>query len=117
MKKDRLMNVFLLLIAVALITIAIRPYVEPEATHAESTRPYPFYIEPGTQMLRSPDGRQQVLGRVMVDMRTGKIWGFPTFGPDPYPTSGVDTKPQVSHPFVLGTFAFEDTDKVEAAER
>ncbi len=54
---------------------------------------------------------QQVCGRVVVDMRTGKVWGFPTFSPDSYPVNGADTKPRTSHPFALGRFAFEDTDK------
>jgi hypothetical protein len=44
-------------------------------------------------------------------MRTGKVWGFPTGGTDTYPTNSMDSKPQVSHPFVLGRFAFEDIDK------
>jgi hypothetical protein len=41
-------------------------------------------------------------------MRTGKVWGFPTTTPDTYPVNAVETKPQVSHPFLLGRFAFED---------
>jgi hypothetical protein len=47
----------------------------------------------------------------VVDMRTGKVWGFPTFGTDNYPVNLADSKPRTSHPFVLGKFAFEDTDK------
>lgn len=62
-------------------------------------------------MLRAPDGSRQVYGRVIVDMRTGKVWGFPTFTADTYPVNAADSKPQTSHPFVLGKFAFEDTDK------
>jgi hypothetical protein len=37
--------------------------------------------------------------------------GFPTFTPDTYPVNSADSKPQTSHPFVLGKFAFEDTGK------
>ena len=47
----------------------------------------------------------------MVDMRTGKVWGFPTFGTDAYPVNLADSKPKTSHPFVLGKFALEDIDK------
>jgi hypothetical protein len=104
-------NFLLLLIAVALVAIAIRPYVMPQSAHADSEQPYPLFIEPGTQMLRAPDGSKQVYGRVMIDMRNGKVWGFPTTGTDTYPTNALDSKPQVSHPFVLGRFAFEDIDK------
>jgi hypothetical protein len=111
MRSDVITNFLLTLIAIALITIAVRPYMSPDPVQAQSGSPYPFYIEPGTKMLRAPDGSQQVYGRVVVDMRTGKIWGFPTFSADVYPATGADTKPQTSHPFVLGKFAFGDTDK------
>jgi hypothetical protein len=111
MREDVITHFLLMLIAVALIAIAIRPYLAPDPVHAQSGSPYPFYIEPGTQMLRAPDGSQQVYGRVVVDMRTGKVWGFPTFSADTYPLNGADSKPRTSHPFVLARFAFEDTDK------
>jgi hypothetical protein len=111
MKKISLTNALLTIIAAALVAIAIRPYIAPRAVNAQSSSPYPFYIEPGTQMLRAPDGSKQLYGRVVIDMRTGKVWGFPTYTLDTYPVSAVDTKPQVSHPFVLGKFAFEDTDR------
>jgi hypothetical protein len=104
-------NLLLLVIAVSLGVIAVRPYVQPRTARADSAAPYPFYIEPGTQMLRAPDGSQQVLGRVVIDMRNGKVWGFPTTSSDVYPTNAMNTKPQTSHPFLLGRFAFEDADK------
>lgn len=110
MKRNWTTNFLLLLIAIALTAIAIRPYVTPQIAVAAST-PYPLYIEPGTTLLRAPDGSQQVLGRMVVDMRTGKIWGFPTLNQNPYPTDGTTAKPPVSHPFFLGRFAFEDTEK------
>lgn len=111
MRTNTLTNLLLMVIAIALIAIAMRPYLAPDTVWAQSTSSYPFYIEPGTKMLRAPDGSQQVYGRVVVDMRTGKIWGFPTVTADTYPVNGVDTKPQTSHPIALGKFAFEDTDK------
>jgi hypothetical protein len=111
MNKTWLTNSLLLIIAVSLAAIAIRPYAAPTAAHADSGAPYSFYIEPGTQMLRAPDGSRQVYGRVVVDMRTGKVWGFPTTTTDTYPTNAMETKPQVSHPFALARFAFEDTEK------
>ncbi len=111
MKKPTTTDILLSLIAVSLTAIAIRPYVSPQSAQAQSGLPYPLYIEPGTQMLRAPDGSKQVYGRVMIDMRTGKVWGFPTGSTDSYPTNAMETKPRVSHPFVLGRFAFEDIDK------
>ena len=110
-KKDALTNVLLGVIAMALIVIAVRPYVSPVSVAADSSAAHAFYIEPGAEMLRKPDGTTQVYGKVMVDMRTGKIWGFPTGTVDPYPSYPLDSKPSVSMPFALGRYAFEDTEK------
>jgi len=78
MKKLSLTNTLLTIIAVALTTIAIHPYLQPAPARAEGLSARPLYIEPGVQMLRKPDGSTQVYGKVVVDLRTGKIWGFPT---------------------------------------
>lgn len=104
-------NFLLFAIAVALFAIAIRPYIAPKPVAAQSDAPYPFYIEPGTQMLRAPDGSRQVYGRVVIDMRNGRVWGFPTTTPDTYPVNSMSTTPPVSRPFFLGRFAFEDVQK------
>ena len=109
MKQSWVTNFLLLVIAIALTVIAVRPYLAPEVARAASD--YPFYIEPGTVMLRAPDGSRQVFGRMVVDLRTGKIWGFPTYSQDPYPTSATTSTPVVSKPFYLGRFAFEDMEK------
>jgi hypothetical protein len=111
MRKDAVTNSLLLVIAVALVAIALRPYINPAPAQAQSVSAHAFYIEPGVQMLRAPDASAQVYGKVVVDMRTGKVWGFPTLSPDPYPSNVVDMKPPTSHPFVLGKFAFEDVEK------
>jgi len=111
MKNDTVTKLLLSVIAIALIAIAIRPYMTPAPAHAQSGAAYPVYIEPGVQMLKSSDGKKQVYGRVVVDLRTGKIWGFPTITTDPYPFDALNSKPRTSHPFELGRFAFEDMDK------
>ena len=109
--KDVVTKFFLFVIAVALVVIALRPYVDPAPTLAQTTSAHAFYIEPGVQMLRYPDGTGQVYGKVVVDLRSGKVWGFPTGTPDPYPSNPLDSKPSTSKPFALGKFAFEDTEK------
>ena len=43
--------------------MAIRPVIEPVAVRADSET-FSFYIEPGVQMLRYPDGSGQVYGKV-----------------------------------------------------
>lgn len=111
MKADYSVKGLLLVIAVALSAIALRPYIAPPVVAAQSVEAGPFYIEPGVTGLRAPDGSQQVLGKVVVDLRNGNIWGFPTLTRDPYPAAGAKTTPPVSHPFFLGKFAFEDMTK------
>jgi hypothetical protein len=111
MRRENLTIALLSIIAVALVAIAVEPIFAPRPAEAQSGNPYPLYIEPGSEMLRTPDGTTQVYGKVMVDMRTGKIWGFPTNAPQSYPTNNLQNKPPISRPFELGKFAFEDTNK------
>ncbi|MGC2404386.1 MAG: hypothetical protein WA510_31630 [Acidobacteriaceae bacterium] len=106
MRRQNLTLVLLFVIAVALVAIAVQPLFSPHPAEAQSAV-YPFYIEPGFEMLRAPDGSKQVFGKVVVDMRTGKIWGFPTNAPQSYPSSALTGKAPVSRPFELGRFAFE----------
>ena len=41
MRKDATTNLLLIVIAIALIAIAIRPYLTPDPVHAQSGSPYP----------------------------------------------------------------------------
>jgi hypothetical protein len=111
MKHDLWSRFLLAVIAIALAAIALRPYAALASAHAQSSAAYPVYIEPGVQLLKTSDGSKQLYGRVVVDLRTGKIWGFPTMTTDPYPFNALNSKPETSHPFELGRFAFEDMDK------
>jgi hypothetical protein len=110
MKADVSVKILLLAIAVSLAAIALRPYWTPSPVMAQSEAPA-FYVEPGVAMLRAPDGSQQVLGRVVIDMRNGNVWGFPTFTQDVYPVNTGKSTPPTSHPFLLGKFALSDMDK------
>ena len=110
MRRENLTVLSLLMIAVALAAIALQPLLTPRTAAAQSTL-YPFYIEPGSELLRAPDGSTQVYGKVVVDMRNGKIWGFPTNAPQSYPSNNLQNKPPTSHPFELGRFAFDETNK------
>jgi hypothetical protein len=111
MKPNTLTNLLLLLIAVLLGGIALRPLRAPQAVQAETAAPYPLFMEPGTFMFRAPDGSSQLYGKIAVDLRNGKVWGFPTLGPQPFPVNMVDPKPQTTHPIMLGRFALEDIDR------
>jgi hypothetical protein len=104
-------NMLLLVIATALVTIAIGPWLRPRPAQAQVMADYPLYFEPGVFLLRAPDGTSQIYGKVAIDIRTGKIWGFPTYGQQPYPVDVASTKPPTSKPMALGRFALEDTDR------
>jgi hypothetical protein len=54
MRKDTLTIALLLIIAVALVAIAIQPLLSPRTAEAQTTEIYPFYIEPGSELLRAP---------------------------------------------------------------
>jgi hypothetical protein len=111
MKVDWFVKTLLVIIAVSLGAIALRPVLSPPSVRAQGPEVYPFYIEPGTAMLRAPDGSRQVFGKVVIDLRNGKVWGFPTLTQDPYPFDPTKSSPPTSHPFLLAKFAFGDTDK------
>jgi hypothetical protein len=111
MKLDFSVKALLSVIAAALSLIALHPFISPPTVAAQSSSADSFYVEPGVNLLRAPDGSQQVLGKVIVDMRNGNIWGFPTMTQDPYPAAGAKTTPATSHPFLLGKFALSDMER------
>lgn len=106
-----LTNILLLLIALALLVIAVGPVFIPMPVRAESHPERRLFIEPGVQVLHSSDLSRNAYGRVVIDLRTGNVWGFPTPTGDPYPFQSTNDKLQTSHPFLLGRFALEDLDK------
>lgn len=107
MPANRTTNVLLGLITASLMVLAARPYIAPAAVHADSNSSDPLYVEPGVHMLRIAKGGQ-VLGKVVVNLRTGNVYGFPTGTSDSYPASPIDNKPQNSHAIPLGHFALEE---------
>ncbi len=104
-----------LLIAVVLLQSAfllVLVIKRPEVVHAQSqSLQRDLFLEPGTQMLVDPSGRQNVLGKVVIDLNTGNVWGFPTFSGNSYPTAltsgnlGAANVP-VSRPFLLAKYDF-----------
>jgi len=54
------------LIALFLGMIALRPLPSPVMAQTEQSRK--FYVEPGTTMLRKPNGTAQLYGKVFIDM-------------------------------------------------
>lgn len=110
MKIDGLVKFLLLVIAIFLGVIALRPYVAPRIVEAQSGGAHPIYVEPGAVELYAQNGRN-VMGRIVIDLRNGNVWGFPEF---------LETSPQefamsphvpTSHPVLLGKYALGDLDK------
>jgi hypothetical protein len=110
MKSNATTNLLLAIIALLLFALVISPLRRPEPVLAQ-TPDVDYFFEPGTFFVRAPDNSQQVYAKVAIDLRNGRVWGFPTLTPLPYPSDPIYNKPQVSHPFLLGRFALEDTKK------
>src|SRR5271165_6736689 len=108
MKMDRFTKVMLLVIAGLLGILALRPIAQPAPVSAQATEGYPFYVEPGYTTIRKPDGTAQYYGKMVIDMRSGDIWGFPTLSQSPYPIDSAQTKPPKSAPTYLGKFMFNE---------
>jgi hypothetical protein len=111
MKLDYLSKAALTAIVALLATYVFHLFSAPRAVYAQgSGSENRFYIEPGVTMLRAPDGSRQVLGKVVVDLSNGNVWGFPTNTEKPYPvdtryvTSTSNVEPPVSTPIFLGKF-------------
>lgn len=107
MPLDRFTKTILVLIAILLASLVVLPITQPAPVRAQASEAYPFFIEPGVTTIRKPDGTAQMYGKMVVDMRTGDIWGFPTLTQSPYPIDATQTKPPTSHPMYLGKFMFE----------
>ena len=110
MKIDWFVKFLLLVIVILLGVIALRLYVAPPVVKAESLGTYfPLHIEPGNVNLTSPDGKYSGVGKLVIDLRNGNIWGFPALGT--VPRSLSDFTPITSHPYLVGKWALTDMDK------
>ncbi len=107
MKSHLFENFVLTAIAIFLGIIALRPLVMPPVVRAQGADKCGIYIEPGTHMLRAPDGKSQMYGRVMVDLCTGNVYGYPTMTNDTYPVDITSKEPPTSNPIHLGRFNLE----------
>src|SRR5215510_4459743 len=105
MKLNLFDRAALALVAVFLGVIALRPLFAPEVARAQGAQNH-LYIEPGIKMLLSADRSRQTQGKIVVDLTTGNIWGFPTSRDTPYPIDTVKPQPATSSPMYLGKFDF-----------
>jgi hypothetical protein len=95
-------KIVLTVIALALGVIAVRPFLEPAPVRAQANSR--FYVEPGNTLIRKPGGDSQGQGRLMIDLETGDVWGFPTYNDLPYPVDFINSAPPVTKGIYLGKF-------------
>lgn len=110
MKTFSKVQVLVLSVAIFLAGMSFHRWFAPARVAAES-QSYNFYVEPGSVTMQPPDKSGQFYGKMMVDMETGNIWGFPTIVASPYPVDAVHTSPPTSHPVFLGRFDLAATRK------
>lgn len=108
MKLDWFVKLMLSLVVLFLGALVFRPVVQPALVQAQAGDGRPFYVEPGYTMLRKPDGSGQMYGKMMIDMRTGDIWGFPTLVESPYPVDSTKAEAPKSRPMYLGKFVLSE---------
>lgn len=111
MKSGLFEKTVLALIAALLGAIALRPLAVPQPARAQAGEPRNLYIEPGTHTLRAPDGRAELVGKIVVDLTNGNVWGFPTNSKAPYPVMVLASEPPTSRPILLGRFDLAAIDK------
>jgi hypothetical protein len=102
-RADIYQRTVLTVIALLLCILALRPAANPTPVLAQPAPSF-LYVEPGVTALRRPDGTEQVQGKVIIDLRTGDVYGFPTLSGAPYPVDTTKPEPPVSQPMYLGRF-------------
>jgi hypothetical protein len=101
MTRELYRDVIFTMIVGLLIILALRPAANVQAQGTNGN----WYVEPRTVMIpASADGTGQAQGKVMIDLRTGDIWGFATLSPLPYPVGPNRREPPVVKPVYLGRF-------------
>ena len=111
MKMDWFVKSALAAVVCLLAVLVFRPWSQPLSVQAQTADSRTFYVEPGYTMLRKPDGSGQMYGKMMIDMRTGDIWGFPTLVEGPYPVDATKADPPRSHPIYLGKFVLSEANR------
>jgi len=121
MKIDGFTRLMLPVIALFLGMIALRPWFVPQnaqarepvrTTYSDSVNGYGIFVEPGTTTLHAPDGSRHIIGKVVVDLKTGNIWGFPTSSDLPYPMDNGRNTGATSHPIYLGKYDLAAMDRM-----
>ena len=111
MKIDSYTKAALTVIAFLLAVVALGPLVRPLPIQAQAGPDHSYlHFDPQITKIALPDGSANVFGRLAIDLRNGRVYGFPAdrLG---YPRRPIDGKPASSDPIYLGRF---NIDKIEA---
>lgn len=94
----------LTVIALLLAVLVMRP----APVHADNEAAT-YFVEPGTTPIRNLGGGIPGDGKVVINMSTGDVWGFPTHAagaPYPIDSLSLNDRPPLSKPVYLGRFDF-----------
>ena len=114
MKIDPYTKAALTLIAFLLAVLAFRPLLRPLPVEAQAGPDHSYlHFDPEVTKISVPDGSADVFGRLAIDLRNGKVYGFPA-EPLGYPRRPIDREPASSDPIYLGRFNIH---KIKAGTR
>lgn len=104
LRADIYSRIVLTVIAIVLCLLVFRSPIGTVRAQSDSAATA-IYVEPGTVAIRSPAGGTLGEGKMMIDLKSGDVWGFPTTSSaSPYPVDPNSTTPPVSTPIYLGKF-------------
>lgn len=92
----------LTVIALLLAVLVMRP----APVRADSDSPT-YFVEPGTSPIRNLNGGVPGDGKIVINMSTGEVWGFPTHAagaPYPIDSLNLNERSPISRPIYLGKF-------------
>jgi hypothetical protein len=113
MRVDIYTKIVLTAIAVMLGMLVLRPAVAPVPVQAQADYDY-LFVEPGTTIVRNPNGQASYQGKVFIDRRNGDVYGFPTDTNAPYPFTTTTSQPPATKPIYLGRFEFSAMEEAKA---
>lgn len=103
-RVDLYTKTVLTMIALLLAALVVQSATRPAPVHAQSNARN-LYVEPGLTSMRSPDGPSEVQGKLMIDLNSGDVWGFPI-------VFTSSNKTPVSKPVYLGQYDFSAMKRV-----
>jgi len=86
MRSSRLTNILLTIIAVALTSIAARPWIQPQVVRGQTAAGTQIPV-PDLAYLTTVNpfsGGQSTQGVILFDTATGNLWGYPIVGPNAF---------------------------------